>query len=137
MPLWDNTRENGGVFFVNYYTPEIMGLVSIDTHSGEISDIPLDGVPVFAYSVMRSVDKKKIYAVMDELTVIDLETRTYEASIPVPGGTNYAINVSSDGNKIYVAGGGSSTTVYDAKSLKPVKVLQMETDGMDFRRLTH
>jgi len=136
LPLWDNTRENGGVFMGNYYTPELMGLVSIDTSSGEITDTPLDGPPVFAYSVMLSPDKKKVYAVMDELTVIDLETRSYEAIVPVPGGTNYAINVSSDGKKIYVSGGGSTTTVYDAKSLKPIKVLQMKTDGMDFRRLT-
>ena len=136
LPLWDNTRENGGVFMVNYYTPELMGLVSVDTSSGEIIDTPLEGVPVFAYSVMRSPDKKKVYAVMDELIVIDLETRSYEAIVPVPGGTNYAVNVSSDGKKIYVSGGGSTTTVYDAKSLKPVKVLQMKTDGMDFRRLT-
>jgi DNA-binding beta-propeller fold protein YncE len=136
LPLWDNTMENGGVFIGNYYTPEFMGLVSIDTASGEITDTPLDGPPVFAYSVMRSPDKKKVYAVMDELTVIDLETRSYEAIVPIPDGTNYAINVSSDGSKVYVSGGGSTTTVYDAKSLKPIKVLQMESDGMDFRRLS-
>jgi len=136
LPLWDNTMENGGVFMANYYTPELMGLVSIDTSSGEIMDTPLDGPPVFAYSVMLSPDKKKVYAVMDELTVIDLETRTYEHVIPIPGGTHYAINVSSDGSKIYVSGGGATTTIFDAKSLKPIKVLQMETDGMDFRRLT-
>jgi DNA-binding beta-propeller fold protein YncE len=136
LPLWDNTMENGGVFMANYYTPELMGLVSIDTNSGEISDTPLDGAPVFAYSVMRSPDKKKVYAVMDELTVIDLETRTYEHVIPIPGGTHYAINVSSDGSKIYVSGGGATTTIFDARSLQPIKVLQMETDGMDFRRLT-
>ena len=136
LPLWDYTMENGGVFMVNYYTPELMGLVSIDTHSGEIKDIPLNGPPVFAYSVMLSPDKKKVYAVMDELTVIDLETRSYEHVIPIPGGTHYAINVSSDGRKIYVSGGGATTTIFDAKSLKLIKVLQMETDGMDFRRLT-
>ena len=136
LPLWENTMENGGVFIGNYYTPEIMGLVSIDTKSGEITDTPIEGPPVFAYSVIRSPDKKKVYAVMDELTVIDLATRSYEAVIPVPEGTNYAISVSSDGKKIYVSGGGSTTTVYDAKSLKPIKVLQMESDGMDFRRLT-
>ena len=137
LPLWENTMENGGIFMVNYYTPEFMGLVSIDSDSGEIKDIPLDGAPVFAYSVMLSPDKKKVYAVMDELTVIDLETRSYEQSIPIPGGTNYAINVSSDGRKVYVSGGGSTTTVFDAESLKPIKVLQMETDGMDFRRLSN
>lgn len=136
LPLWDNTMENDGVFMVNYYTPELMGLVSIDTNSGEIIDTPLEGAPVFAYSVMLSADKKKVYAVMDELIVIDLETRSYEHIIPISGGTHYAINVSSDGRKIYVSGGGATTTIFDAKSLKPIKVLQMETDGMDFRRLT-
>ncbi len=136
LPLWDYTMENGGIFMVNYYTPEFMGLVSIDTNSGEIIDTPLEGAPVFAYTVMLSPDKKKAYAVMDELTVIGLETRSYEHIIPIPGGTNYAVNVSSDGSKVYVAGGGSTTTVFDAKSLKPIKVLQMETDGMDIRRLT-
>ncbi len=136
LPLWDNTMENGGVFMVNYYTPELMGLVSIDTNSGEIIDTPLKGAPVFAYSVMLSPDKKKVYAVMDELIVIDLETRSYEHIIPIHGGTHYAVNVSSDGSKIYVSGGGATTTIFDAKNLKQIKVLQMETDGMDFRRLT-
>ncbi len=137
LPLWDNTMGNGGVFMVNYYTPEFMGLLSIDAKSGEITDTPLEGAPVFAYSVMRSPDKKKVYAVMDELTVIDLETRSYEHIIPISGGTHYAINVSSDGSKVYVAGGGASTIIFDSKTLKPIKVLQMETDGMDLRRLTH
>lgn len=136
LPLWDNTMGNGGIFISNYYTPEHMGLLFIDTHTGEISNTPLDGPPVFAYSVMRSPDKKKVYSVMDELAVIDLETHSFDAVLPIPEGTNYAINVSSDGKKIYVSGGGSTTTVYDAKSLKPIKVLQMESDGMDFRRVT-
>lgn len=136
LPMWDNTKENGGVFIVNYYTPEHMGLVSIDSATGEITDMLINGAPVFAYSVMRSPDKKKVYAVMDELTVIDLETRSYESVTPIPSGTNYAINVSSNGKKIYVSGGGATTTVFDAESLQPIKVLQMKTDGMDFRRLT-
>ena len=137
LPLWDYTRENGGVFIGNYYTPGFMGLVSIDANSGEITDTPLDGPPVFAYSVVRSPDRQKAYAVMDELTVIDLKKRSYDAVVPIPGGTHYAISTSSDGSKIYVSGGGSTTTVYDAESLKPIKELQMETDGMDLRRLTY
>ena len=136
LPFCSYTTENGGVFMANYYTPELMGLVSIDTNTGEITDTPLDGPPVFAYSVIRSPDKKKAYAVMDDLTVIDLETRSYGPIIPIPDGTCYAINVSSDGKKIYVSGGGSTTTVFAAESLQPIKVLQMETDGMDFKRLT-
>jgi len=135
LPLWDNSVDNGGVFMVNYYTPEFMGLLSIDKQTGEIVDTPLNGIPVFAYSVIRSPNKKKVYAVMDELTVIDLESRSYEAIIPIPGGTCYSINVSSDGKKIYVSGAGATTTVFDSQTLKPIKVLHFETDGMDFKRL--
>ncbi len=137
LPLWDYTYENGGTYIVNYYTPEQMGLLSIDAKSGEISSMPLDGPPVFAYSVIRSPDKKKVYAVMDELTAIDLATHAYDAIVPLHTGTAYAINISSDGKKVYTTGGGSVTTIFDSRTLKPIKVLQMETDGMDLRRLTY
>jgi DNA-binding beta-propeller fold protein YncE len=136
LPLWDYTMENDGVFIGNYYTPEHMGLVFVDSHSGEISDMLIDGPPIFAYSVTQSPDRKRVYSVMDELGVIDVQSHSYEAVLPIPDGTNYAINVSSDGKKVYVTGGGSTTTVYDTQTLKPIKVLQMESDGMDFRRLT-
>jgi DNA-binding beta-propeller fold protein YncE len=55
--------------------------------------------------------------------------------VPVAEGTSYGVNVSSDGRKVYVAGGGSTLTIYDAATLKVRKVLQMASDGMDLRRL--
>jgi glutamine cyclotransferase len=55
--------------------------------------------------------------------------------VPIAEGTCYGVNVSSDGRKVYVGGGGSTLTVYDAQTLKPIKVLQMASDGMDVRRL--
>lgn len=136
LPLWNYPLENGGLFVGNYYTPEIMGLVTIDAATGEIGDIPLNGIPVFAYSCILSPDRKRAYAVMDELNVIDLETRTYGPIVPMREGTSYAVNISSDGKKVYTGGGGSTINVYDAKTLTLQKVLQMESDGMDLRRLT-
>jgi hypothetical protein len=137
LPFWDYVWENGGVFMANYYTPERMGLLSIDTATGEIKDLPLKGEPAFAYSVIYSPDKKKAYGAMDDLTVIDVEKATYVASVPNSEGTSYGINVSSDGKKVYMGGGGSTLTIYDTKTLKPLKVLQMASDGMDIRRVTH
>ncbi|RMG95290.1 MAG: hypothetical protein D6708_03425 [Candidatus Dadabacteria bacterium] len=136
LPFWNYAWENGGVFMANYYTPELMGLLAIDKKTGEIRDTPLKGIPVFAYSVIYSPDKKKAYGVMDELNVIDLETNTYESITVNHEGTCYGINVSSDGSKVYVGAGGSTLTVYDAKTLRPLKVLQMASDGMDIRRVT-
>jgi DNA-binding beta-propeller fold protein YncE len=137
LPFWNYAWENGGVFMANYYTPELMGLLAIDKATGEIKDTPLQGVPVFAYSVIYSPDKKKAYGVMDELNVIDLEKNTYGPVVVNHEGTSYGVNVSSDGTKVYMAGGGSTTTVYDTATLKPIKVLHMASDGMDLRRVTY
>jgi DNA-binding beta-propeller fold protein YncE len=135
LPFWDYAFDNGGVASMNYYTDKFMGLLLVDQKTGVIDDLPIAGDPAMAYSVVLSPDRKLAYAVMDDLTVIDLAKRSYVKSVPVAEGTNYGVNISSDGRKVYVAGGGSTVTVYDAKTLQPLKVLQMASDGMDLRRL--
>jgi DNA-binding beta-propeller fold protein YncE len=135
LPLWNYAWESGGAFVAHYYTPEIMGLITIDESSGEVTDIPLKGDPVFAYSVIFSPDRKKVYAVMDDLSVIDVARKTYGPVAHIKEGTSYAVNVSSDGKKVYVGAGGSSVTVYDAETLEPLKVIKMASDAMDLRRV--
>jgi DNA-binding beta-propeller fold protein YncE len=135
LPFWDYAFDNGGVASINYYTEKYMGLLLVDQRSGDIRDVVIKGEPALAYSVVLSPDRKKAYGVMDDLTVIDLGKRRYVASVPNKQGTSYGVNVSSDGRKIYVGGGGSTVTIYDAKTLKPIKVLQMASDGMDIRRI--
>lgn len=136
LPLWSYTWENGGLLAANYYTPEIMGILTVDEKTGEIGDIPIQGDPVLAYSVIFAPGRKTAYAVMDDLTVIDLEHKKYGPVVPLRQGTSYAVNLSSDGKKIYVGSGGASVTIFDAATLKPLKVLRLTTDGMDLRRVT-
>ena len=136
LPFWDYVFDNGGVASMNYYTPEAMGLLLLDQATGELTDILLKGEPAMAYSVILSPDHKKAYGVMDDLTVIDLAKKAYVASVPIKEGTSYGVNVSADGRKIYVGGGGSTLTIFDAQTLKPMKVLQMASDGMDLRRIS-
>lgn len=136
LALWHNTEENGGVWLSPFYNAEGLGLLSIDTQTGKIDKTMIQGDPVFAYSATYSPDKTKAYAIMDELNVIDLKTKTVSASIPIHEGTCYGVMPTSDGKKIYAGGGGSTITVYDAVTLKPLKVLQMETDAMGLRKLT-
>jgi DNA-binding beta-propeller fold protein YncE len=135
LPFWDYTFDNGGVASMNYYTEKYMGLLLVDQKTGVIDDLVLKGDPAMAYSVVLAPGRKLAYAVMDDLTEIDLAKKTYLRSVPIAEGTCYGVNVSSDGRKVYVAGGGSTLTVYDAKTLKPLKVLQMASDGMDLRRI--
>jgi DNA-binding beta-propeller fold protein YncE len=120
---------------MNYYTEKFMGLLLVDQKSGDVDNVVVDGEPAMAYSVVLAPDRKRAYAVMDDLTVIDLAKKKYVASVPIKEGTCYGVNVSADGRKIYVGGGGSTVTIYDAQTLKPLKVLQMATDGMDLRRI--
>jgi DNA-binding beta-propeller fold protein YncE len=136
LPLWDYTWENGGLAAINYYTPELMGVLTIDERTGDIIDIPIQGDPVLAYSVIFAPDRKTAYAVMDDLTVIDLENRKYGPVVPLKQGTSYAVNLSSDGKKIYVGSGGASVTIFDAATLKRLKTLRLASDGMDLRRVT-
>lgn len=136
LPFWNYSWENGGVYMANYYTPELMGLLSIDKSTGEIVDTPLDGIPFFAYSVIYSPDKKKAYGVMDELNVVDVVNHTYGKVVVNHEGTCYGVNITSDGKKVYMGAGGSTVTVYDTETLEPIKVIQMATDGMDLRRVT-
>jgi DNA-binding beta-propeller fold protein YncE len=135
LPFWDYTFDNGGIASMNYYTPEAMGLLLLNQETGDLQDIVLKGEPALAYSVILSPDRKKAYGVMDDLTVIDLAKKTYVASVPIKEGTCYGVNVSADGKKIYVGGAGSTLTIFDAQTLKPLKVLQMASDGMDLRRI--
>jgi DNA-binding beta-propeller fold protein YncE len=135
LPFWDYAFDNGGVASMNYYTEKYMGLLLVDQQSGRVDDLPIKGDPAMAYSVVLAPDRKRAYAVMDDLTVIDLAKKAYVASVPLKEGTCYGVNVSSDGTKVYAAGGGSTLTVFDARTLKPIKVLQMASDGMDLRRI--
>ena len=89
-----------------------------------------------AYSVVLAPDRKKAYAVMDDLTVIDLAKKTY---VRVGADQRRAPATASTcrptAGRSTSAGGGSTLTVYDAQTLKPLKVLQMASDGMDLRRI--
>lgn len=135
LPFWDYSFDNGGIASMNYYTASAMGVMLVDQTTGAIEDIVLAGDPAMAYSVVLVPGSRRAFAVMDDLTEIDLAKKTYLRSVPIAEGTCYGVNVSSDGRKVYVAGGGSTLTVFDAKTLKPLKVLQMASDGMDLRRI--
>lgn len=134
--LWHYTAENDGVWLSPYYSAEGMGLLSIDTKSGKVDMTMLQGEPPFAYNAIYSPDKTTAYAVMDEVAVIDLKTRTYTKIVPIPEGTCYGVMPTSDGKKLYAGAGGPTITVFDVATMRPIKVLQMETDGMGLRKLT-
>lgn len=136
LPIWPFTQENGGVFMTNYYTPDYMGILSIDGNTGEVSDRKIEGAPVMAYCFIYSPDRTKAYGIMDNIMVIDLKTNTVVKSFPNAEGTSFSIIPSSDGKKLYAGAGGATITVYDAESYKVLKVLHTQTDAVALNRIT-
>jgi DNA-binding beta-propeller fold protein YncE len=135
LPIWHFTLDNGGIFMSNYYTPQYMGLLSIDTNTGQITDRVVKGVPPMAYSFSYSPDKKKAYGIMEDLTVVDLEGNAVVKSFPNAEGTSYAALPSADGKKLYVGAGGSTIAVYDTENWNLLKVLQMNSDSVSLAKM--
>ena len=120
----------------NYYTPDYMGLLAINATSGEIMDRRIKGAPVMAYTFIYSPDKKKAYGVMEDVSVIDMETNSIVKSFPNAEGTSFSLMPTTDGKKLYVGAGGSIMTVYDAETFNVLKVLQLQSDSVSLNRIT-
>lgn len=134
LPFWPKQYENNGIAVAPYYTPTSMGVLMIDVNTGEITDKKLEDISM-VYTMVMSPDKKRAYGNMDDVVAYDFETGKIAGMVPNEEGTNFSISISTDGSKIYTAAGGYTLTVYDAASLKPLKVVKMATDGMDMIRM--
>jgi DNA-binding beta-propeller fold protein YncE len=135
LPFWPNADRNGGLAVAPYYTATGMGILFIDTKTAAVVDKPLKDVAMI-YTIALSPDRKRAYGNMDDLVMLDLEKGKIVKHVPVQEGTNFSITISSDGKKLYCVGGGYTMTVFDAETLKPLKVVRMASDGMDMFRVT-
>lgn len=133
LPIFCTTAENGGILLVPYYTAKLPGLMSVDTNTGEIKEMPLKS-EMMAYGAVYSPDKKKAYANMDDLYVIDLETGSFTNTEVIHDGTSFGIVPSSDGKKIYIQSG-PIIDVYDAATLHVIRKIQLSTDGWMLNRV--
>ena len=84
------------------------------------------------FSGVVSPDRKFFYIVMNKLEKRDMATNRLLATAEVDK-TYYSANVSSDGKKVYVGGGGDSILVFDTESMKLLKKIDTPGDAV----LTH
>ena len=134
LPLFTYAEENNGMALIPYWIGEAPGLLGIDKNTGKITETPVKD-PMMVYGAMYSPDMKKVYANMDELYVIDMATQKVTNVEVIPQGTTFSVMTSADGKKLYLQGG-PNIIIYDAQTLKVIKVLEMSTDGMLLRRIT-
>jgi DNA-binding beta-propeller fold protein YncE len=84
------------------------------------------------FSGVVSPDRKFYYIVMNKLEKRDMATNRLLATAEVDK-TYYSANVSSDGKKVYLGGGGDSILVYDTTEMKLLKKIDTPGDAV----LTH
>jgi DNA-binding beta-propeller fold protein YncE len=132
LPLFVE-RDQTGIFSVPYSTTNpangsaAMGLVNVDVETGKTDLVDL-GPAVPLFSSVVSPDRKRAYAVMNRLVVVDLEGRRVTHVLDLDR-TKYVVNISRDGRKLYVSGAGPFMDIYDTESLKPIKKIELSGDG--------
>ena len=136
LAIWDNSSPGDhGIYTTPYYTATGMGYFMIDRNTGEINLLKGKDM-LFEYSTTLSPDKKYLYGVMDELVKMDAATGATLKSVTVKQGTCYAINITSDGKKLYVGPAGADVSVYDADTLELLGVIPLYSDGVVAHRIT-
>ncbi len=132
LPLFTQF-ERSGIFSLPYYTTnplngkDLMGLVNIDVDTGKTDLVEL-GPAVPLFSAVVSPDRKRAYAVMNQLVAVDLDSRRVTNVIDLDR-TKYVANISRDGRKLYVSGAGPFMDIYDTQTLKQVKKIELSGDG--------
>jgi DNA-binding beta-propeller fold protein YncE len=132
LPLFTQ-YEQSGIFSLPYYTTNpqtgkiLMGLVNIDVATGKTDLVEL-GPAVPLFSAVVSPDRKRAYAVMNQLVTVDLESRRVSNVLNLDR-TKYVANISRDGRKLYVSGAAPFMDIYDTQSLKQIKKIELSGDG--------
>ncbi len=136
LAIWDNSSPGDhGIFTTPYYTATGMGYLFVDRNNGKVDLLPGKDV-WFEYSTTLSPDKKYLYGVMDDLIKIDAKTGETIKYVPVQQGTCYAINITSDGKKLYVGPAGADVSVYNADTLELLGVIPLHADGVVAHRFS-
>jgi DNA-binding beta-propeller fold protein YncE len=124
--------ERSGIFSIPYYTKDpitskdLMGLVNLDVNTGHVDTVEL-GAPIPLYSAVVSPDRKRAYAVMNQLVAVDLERKRVTKVIDLER-TRYVANISRDGKRVFVSGAAPFIHVYDADTLELLKTIELPGD---------
>jgi len=124
--------ERSGIFSIPYYTKDpitakdLMGLVDLDVNTGQVDVVEL-GPPVPLYSAVVSPDRKRAYAVMNQLIAIDLEQKHVIQVVDLER-TRYVANISRDGKRLFVSGAAPFIHVYDTFTFQLLKTVELPGD---------
>lgn len=105
------------------------GIITYDLDSEALRFVEFENASrgIFS-SVVSPVNKNEVYAVMNQLSRIDLEKKQLVGLQPLEQ-TYYAVNVSSDGKEVYLGGALDTIAVHDAETLKKIAEIRVPGGG--------
>lgn len=107
-----------------------MGMLTLDLESGEFVMEEYEDFAVIIFStVVNPVRRNEVYGVYTQLSKIDIEKDELIERVDLPH-TYYAVNVSSDGSEIYIAGTMNDIAVYDTQSLEQIDSIELPGGNM-------
>ncbi|MGP6088385.1 quinohemoprotein amine dehydrogenase subunit beta [Antarctobacter jejuensis] len=93
------------------------GLLTMDLRSGEMEMRDVRTLDVFYFSTAANPDRTRAYGAYNVLESFDLETGEPLKRVPLPH-SYYSVNVSSDGQIVWLGGALSDLAAYDAETLE-------------------
>lgn len=139
FPFWPHYRASG-VFTAPYGvqrleagpgSPEafLTGIMQLDLASGELSFTEFEaGGPAIFSTVLNPVRRTEAYGVWTQLTKIDLAAKRVVKRVGVDR-SYYNINISSDGEELFLAGGMDDILVYGSRDLERRAVIRLPGGG--------
>ena len=124
--------EQSGIVSIPYFTSdpilnkELMGLANLNVDTGKLELLDL-GPAIPVYSSVISSDRKRAYLVMNQLVVVDLESKKI-VSVKNLERTKYVANISRDGKKLYLPSAGAFLDIYDTQTLQMIKRVTLPGD---------
>ncbi|HEX9206585.1 MAG TPA: hypothetical protein VF853_11735 [Candidatus Deferrimicrobiaceae bacterium] len=128
MILVGSQATANNLTYQGYYTIDLKK----KSTEGSMRLVPEIGPLYNQFSAVVSPDRKYYYMVLNKVEKRDFATNVLLATADVDK-SYYTIQVSSDGKKVYLGGGGDSILIYDTETMKLRKKLDTPGDAV----LTH
>ncbi len=126
-------EDQSGIYSVPYYAQAgdrpRFGLLLLDTVNKRLRFVDM-GEPVLMFSTVIAPDRRYAYGVLHEVVKMDLVRRRIIKTTPHDR-IHYTLNISSDGQKLYVAGAGPEVDVFDTQSLQLLTSIPLPGDVAD------
>jgi WD40 repeat protein len=127
--LVGSQNSNNNLMYQGYYTIDLRKK-STEGSMKLVTDI---GPLYIQFSGVVSADRKYYYTVLNTIEKRDFATNRLLATAADLDKSYYTVQISSDGKKLYLGGGGDTILVYDTETMKKLKAIDTPGDAV----LTH